>query len=243
MKPSRLLPRRTRERLNINRHRIAGFVRDSAAAIPDGARVLDAGAGEGRYREHFTRHEYVAADLAVGDADWDYSGLSTVCDLHRLPFGRGAFDVVVATQVLEHLREPARFVAEIHDVLRPGGLVLITAPMMFREHQTPHDYFRFTRYGLRSLLETAGFDRIEIEPQGGFFSLMGDLLQACHRYLFPRTRSLVSRILFSPLEVVSKVFFSVLAPLVCIALDRFDRKRIYTTGFECSARRPGADAS
>ena len=237
MKPAGLLSRRARGRLNINRHRIGCFVARAATEIPEGSRVLDAGAGEGSYRDLFARHRYVSADLAVGDADWNYASLSTICDLHRLPFRPRAFDAAIATQVLEHLLEPGRFLEEIHAALRPGGTLYLTAPMMFKEHQTPHDYWRFTSHGLRHLFEKAGFRVASIEPQGGYFWLSGDQLQAMHRYLFSNRRSLGWRAMFLPLEVVSKLFFSILVPWVCYRLDGFDRKRTYTTGFECVAVR------
>jgi SAM-dependent methyltransferase len=243
LKPARLLPRRARERLNINRHRIGLFVQRAADEIPPGSLVLDAGAGEGRYRERFGRHRYVSADLAVGDVDWDYSGLTTICDLHVLPYRRDGFDAVLATQVLEHLREPGRFLAEVRQVLRPGGTLWLTAPMTFREHQAPHDYWRFTSHGLRHLLETAGLRVVSIEPQGGYFWLMGDQLQAMHRYLFARTRALGWRVLFAPLEVLSKLFFSMAVPWACYRLDGLDRKRTHTTGFECVAVRPEDDGA
>ncbi len=86
-------------------------------------------------------------------------------------------------------------------------------------------------------VEGAGFRVESVEPQGGYFWLSGDLLQAMHRYVFSNKRSLIWRILFVPFEILSKVFFSVLVPWVCYHLDRFDRKRTYTTGFECVAIR------
>jgi SAM-dependent methyltransferase len=224
-------------RLNINRRRIGRFVAWAAAEIPEGSRVLDAGAGESAYRDLFERHRYVSADLAVGDSDWDYAALSTICDLQRMPFRPGAFDATIATQVLEHVLEPGRFLGEIHAALRPGGTLYLTAPMMFKEHQTPHDYWRFTRHGLRHLLEKAGFRVVSIEAQGGYFWLSGDQLQAMHRYLFSNRRALLWRALFLPLEIVSRLFFSILVPRVCYRLDGFDRKRTYTTGFECVAVR------
>src|SRR4051812_39497353 len=63
-----------------------------ARALPAGARVLDAGAGEGQYRPHFTRHRYCGVDLAVGDAAWDYTTLDALADLTALPFRDASFD-------------------------------------------------------------------------------------------------------------------------------------------------------
>ena len=66
-----------------------------ARALPAGARVLDAGAGEGQYAHHFARQRYCGVDLAVGDAAWDYSRLDAVADLTALPFRDGAFDAAL----------------------------------------------------------------------------------------------------------------------------------------------------
>ena len=59
-------------------------VADFARSLPAGTRVLDAGAGECRHAREFSHCRYVAVDLAVGDADWDYSRLDGVADLARL---------------------------------------------------------------------------------------------------------------------------------------------------------------
>jgi SAM-dependent methyltransferase len=238
LKPARLLPRRTRERLNLNRCRIGLFVDRAAREIPAGSHVLDAGAGEGSYRDRFREHRYVTADLGIGDARWDYSRLGTVCDLHRLAYRDASFDAVIATQVLEHLRWPDRFLAEVRRVLRPGGRLYLTAPLTFREHQRPHDYWRFTRFGLAALLEEAGFEEVVIEAQGGYLAMMGDLLQPMHRYLFGRGTPLAWRILLAPVAVLSKLWFTIAVPGICRSLDGLDRKRTHTTGFEVVAVRP-----
>jgi hypothetical protein len=56
--------------------------------------------------------------------------------------------------------------------LVPGGLLLVAAPHEWEVHQPPHDYFRYTRYGLRYLLEKAGFEVCDLRPAGGFFRLL-----------------------------------------------------------------------
>ena len=84
-----------------------------AGELAGGARVLDAGAGEGQYAGHFARQKYCGVDLAVGDAGWDYSKLDAVADLGALPFGDGVFDAALHIVTIEHLREPGRALAEI----------------------------------------------------------------------------------------------------------------------------------
>jgi SAM-dependent methyltransferase len=224
---------------DINRYAVSAFVARAAAHIPRGARVLDAGAGEGRYRRLFARHEYHAADLAVGDSDWDYSGLSAVTDLSRLPYSEDTFDAVLSTQTLEHLAEPAAFLGEAARVLRPGGRLYLTAPQCFRLHQAPHDYFRYTRHGLEHLVTSAGLIVETIEPQGGYFWFLGDAIRPLHRRLFGKERPLAWRVLSAPLALVSKLVLTRLLPLAFFHLDDLDTKRTMTTGHELVARKPG----
>jgi SAM-dependent methyltransferase len=144
-----------------------------AASLPGGVRVLDAGAGEGQYAHYFQRHRYCGVDLAVGDAAWDYSRLDAMADLTALPFRTGAFDAALHIVTIEHLREPGRALAEIGRSLKPGGVLLVAAPHEWEVHQAPHDYFRYTRYGLAYLLESAGFEKLEIHASGGYFPSSG----------------------------------------------------------------------
>lgn len=214
------------------------FVERAAAAVPPGARVLDLGAGEGWYRGNFEGRRYVAVDFALGDRRWDYGGLDVRADLQRLPFRDGAADAILSTQTLEHLRDPRAFFAEAARTLRPGGTLFVTAPQGFREHQAPHDYWRYTRYSLRMLAEEAGLRDVEVEVLGGYFAFMGDRLPAFHRYLFSNRRALGWRILTAPLSLLSRPFFTLLLPWACARLDRLDDKGTYANGYGMRARRP-----
>jgi len=199
-------------------------VNEFAAGLAPGARVLDAGAGEGSYREHFHAQRYCGLDLGVGDGAWDYSKLDVLGDLSLLPFRDGAFEATLNVVTLEHVREPARVVEELARVLAPGGRVLIVAPLEWEEHQQPHDYFRYTRYGLRYLLERAGFRDIQVEPVGGFFRLLSRRLFNALQF-FP-----------GPVALVAAVFFAPPALLLPL-LDPLDKKRNFTLGYICSARK------
>ena len=207
---------------------IADAVNALASALPDGVRVLDAGAGEGQYAHYFARQRYCGVDLAVGDAAWDYSRLHALADLTALPFRTGAFHAAINVVTLEHLTEPARALAEIARTLEPGGRMLLAAPHEWEVHQAPHDYFRYTRYGLQYLLEKAGFDDIEIRASGGYFRLVARRLLNGLQFFTGGVRWLG----FVPAAVL-------LVPpaLILPLLDALDRERNFTAGYICTARK------
>jgi len=199
-----------------------------AASLPQAARVLDAGAGEGQYAHHFARQKYCAVDLGVGDTAWDYTRLHAVADLAALPFRDHAFDAALHIVTIEHLREPARALAEIARTLAPGGRLLIAAPHEWEVHQAPHDYFRYTRYGLAYLLETAGFEVVDLRPAGGYFRLLARRLLNGLQFLTGGLRWLW----FVPAAIL------VVPPaLILPYLDFLDRDRNFTLGYLCIARK------
>ena len=195
---------------------VRAFVRD----LPANAVVLDAGAGEAQYAPLFDGMRYVAVDLGVGDAEWSYEALDAIADLTHLPFPSGIFAGAVNIVTLEHVREPALVVKELARVLRPGGSLLLVTPLEWEEHQQPHDYYRYTRYGVTWLVESAGLRVEKLEAVGGMFRLLA--------------RRMLSVSMFTPL------LFPFFAPaaLVLPLLDGLDRNRHFTLGHICVARKP-----
>lgn len=98
-------------------------------------------------------------------------------DIQALPFREAAFDAVKATEVLEHVPDAARALAECRRVLRPGGRLVITAPFLERLHGDPGDYARYTRSMWERLLAQAGMQIITIREQGGYFTHLAGLLR------------------------------------------------------------------
>lgn len=221
-----LLPRAVRDYVLFFEASIERAVVAFALALPTGARVLDAGAGEGQYSDRFTRHRYTGVDLGIGDTAWNYARLDAIADLLALPFPANTFDAALNVVTLEHVKEPARVIEEIHRVLRPGGRLLIIVPHEWEEHQTPHDYFRYTRYGMRYLLERAGFEGILIEPVGGYFRLMSRRLLNALQF-FPAPVMVLVGLVVGPLALVAPLF------------DGLDRARNFTLGFVCRAEKRG----
>jgi ubiquinone/menaquinone biosynthesis C-methylase UbiE len=203
-------------------------VRELAAGLPRGARVLDAGAGEGRYAEYFPRQRYTGVDLAVGDAAWNYTGLDALGDLAKLPFADATFDAALNIVTLEHVPEPLAVLTEIARVLKPGGLLLLVAPQQWEVHQAPHDYYRYTRYGLAWLLERAGFRDAAIAPIGGFFTLLARRTIATLNYC----QGGVRWALF-PFVAVCVLPLGLILP----SLDFLDSSKDFTLAYRCVAQK------
>jgi SAM-dependent methyltransferase len=222
------LPRPLRRHILHFEVEIADAVESFARALAPGSRVLDAGAGEGQYAHCFASQRYCGVDLAVGDAAWDYSRLDTLADLTALPFRAGTFDAALNVVTLEHLPEPGLALAEIARTLTPGGRFLIVAPHEWEVHQAPHDYFRYTRYGLQHLLEKAGLEPVEIRAVGGYFRLVARRLLNGLQFFTGGIRWLG----FLPAAI-----FLVPPALILPLLDALDRERNFTAGYICTARK------
>jgi SAM-dependent methyltransferase len=172
---------------NSSRTYLHRFLARAGETVAPGARVLDAGAGRAPYRDLFAHAQYETADfLAVKGKK--YAQPDYVCDLASIPVEDGRFDHVLLTQVLEHLPDPATVLAELHRVLKPGGTLWLTAPLFYAEHEKPYDYFRYTQFGLRHLLERAGFTVDEVEWMEGYLGTLSYQARVMSRAL-PASRA------------------------------------------------------
>lgn len=220
----KLLPGWLRRRLLHFEAEIERATRQFAASLPAGARVLDAGAGELQYAHLFGRQRYVSVDLGVGDPQWDYGKLDCIADLAALPLRDGVFDACVNIVTLEHVREPVRVVRELARVLTDQGRLLLVAPLEWEVHQAPHDYYRYTEHGLRYLCEEAGLEVTAIKAVGGYFRLMARRMLNGLQF-FPGPFFVLAALLVAPVALVLPAF------------DGLDRRRDFTLGYICEARR------
>lgn len=141
--------------------------------------VLDLGAGTAKYRGMIQEHaaSYKTFDMISGDH------IDVVGDILNTGFADGSFDTIFCTQVFEHIPKPWLAVGEIKRLLRPGGVVIVTAPFMQPYHADPHDYFRYTPNGLRSLFDSGEF---EIVTAGEYSLVWVTLVESIrHAYFSP----------------------------------------------------------
>lgn len=129
-------------------------------------KLLDVGCGTQQYRKFLSCEQYFGIEWCVDKRP------PVVADVTQIPFRDRAFDSALCTEVLEHLPEPGRCLDEIRRVVKPGGSVFFTVPMTVHTHSEPHDFYRYTEYGLRYLLEKHGFEIVTLRRLGGVVSVM-----------------------------------------------------------------------
>ena len=130
----------------------------SQCAPQAGEKWLDVGCGSRPYESMFPQGSYVGVDVASSGRPADMKMPDYFYDGQTLPFEAGSMDGVLCTQVLEHVRDPDALLHEIGRVLRPDGTLILSAPFVWEEHEEPYDFFRFTSFGFRELLERCGLE-------------------------------------------------------------------------------------
>ena len=146
-----------------------GTIRRVYETLPAGRAVLDVGGGNGRWRRLLgDLGEYTVVDVATPDPTSLAPGIThVVADASALPFDDSTFGLVLMIEMLQYVAEPATALAEAARVLAPGGALVLTTRQAWRAHGPPEDRFRFTRYALQHMLESAGLHVRGLTPLGG----------------------------------------------------------------------------
>jgi len=193
-----------------------GLLRELQGFFPElTGEVLDVGCGRKPYRRFVPATRYVGADVDT-PATRDYGEVDVYYDGRTLPLADGSFDGVLCSQVFEHVFAPREFLAEIARVLRPGGTLVLTTPFAWDEHEQPYDFARYSSFGLKAVLEQAGF---EVVTQRKTCADGRALVQLATAYLFKvtRTRSRALRLL-AQLGLIAPV--NVLGAALAMVLPR-----------------------
>jgi SAM-dependent methyltransferase len=139
------------------------------AAIFKGV-LYDLGCGTKPY------HDFIAPLVTqyIG-VDWGNTihtkTMDIVADLNKpLAIEDAVADTVVCFQTLEHLCEPQQLLNEAYRIMKPGAQILLTVPFLWSLHEEPHDYFRYTQYGLKYMFEKAGFRDVNVQADTGFWT-------------------------------------------------------------------------
>src|SRR3989344_1640514 len=128
-------------------------IKEFSKTLKPGSSILDAGAGHSPYKKYFSHCNYVAADFVEHDKKGDNFQINIICDLEKLPFKNNTFDAIINTWVIEHIPNPEKMLNELKRVLKPNGKIFIAIPQGYMIHQEPYNFFYFTEYGIKILLE------------------------------------------------------------------------------------------
>ena len=173
------------------------WVQTALAALPAGWRLLDAGAGEQQFRKFCPHLRYVSQDFAqyvpqnnpsgLQMPAWNYGTLDIVSDIAAIPQPDASFDAILCTEVFEHIPDPVQAMREFSRLLRPGGMLILTAPFCSLTHFAPHHHATgFSRYYYEAHLPPLGFEIIEITPNGNWFEYIAQeirrISQVSRRY-------------------------------------------------------------
>lgn len=121
--------------------------------------ILDLGAGPSQFRELTRRFENsFSVDFLP------YELVNVVADLTKtLPFKKSSFDIILLSNVLEHIPNTDFLLKECFRILKKDGFIIGTVPFLMKIHQKPYDFHRFTNYMLEKILKDSGFKKIEIQ--------------------------------------------------------------------------------
>jgi SAM-dependent methyltransferase len=175
-------------------------------------KTLDVGCGTKPYQKYFNSSEYIGLEIEttvhrqISKADFFYDG-------EKFPFNNNEFDSIVTNQVFEHVFNPDNFLKEINRVLRKGGMLLLTVPFVWDEHEQPYDFARYSSFGIRSVLEKKGFEMVD---QKKTVSDFGVIVQLINAYLYKITvknslvRQIFTVLIMFPLNVFGIILSKIL---------------------------------
>lgn len=150
-------------------------------------KLLDIGCGNKPYQPVIKDQidEYIGSDIVQSSE----SKVDIISPATTIPLPDATFDTVMSTQTIEHVAEHQLLVNEAYRLLKPGGYFVLSGPLYWPLHEEPYDFFRFTKYGFRHILNKAGFEILEERANGGKWALCG---QALIHALYPDINSFTS---------------------------------------------------
>jgi SAM-dependent methyltransferase len=171
-------------------------------------KTLDVGCGTKPYAHLYQSKEYVGLEIDTPQnrvnkqAEFYYDG-------NNFPFEDASFDSLVANEVFEHVFNPDIFLSETLRILKPNGMILLTMPFVWDEHEQPYDFARYTSFGIKSLLERHGFEIVEQRKSTDDIRV---IFQLINTYIFKKTVTknayinvLTTFLLMAPFNIIGEL--------------------------------------
>ena len=214
------------DKASIQHYHLKKHMREFSQYIGHSQLILDVGCGKSPYKSLFSFEGYYSVDID------NTSGADLIADICNLPIKRNVADMVICTEVLEHVNDTNIAVRELSQVLKNNGFLVVCAPLLIGVHDDK-DFVRFTEVKLRELLEKNGFEVLVLKKRGGILSSINFMMYQVPYQVLNLTKApylayafmFISQILFVPLTRIS------------IALDTLDRKKDFTLGYSALCRK------
>jgi SAM-dependent methyltransferase len=156
------------------------FIKSTFESLAPIKRMLDLGCGEKPFASIYQPVVESSVGIEVETTLHDQSHVDAFYDGKKIPFDDGEFDLVLSTEVMEHVPDPMNFLSEIHRVLSKDGVAIITVPFFVPLHEKPYDFYRFTEFALQDLANRSNFKVERLEVFGDYLAVMISLLVAPH---------------------------------------------------------------
>lgn len=195
-------------------------------------RLLDAGCGEKPYSLIYRDLVDNAIGVDVKNCIHDQSEVDIFASLDNLPFEDNQFDVVLCTNVIEHVANGEDAFKELSRILKPGGTLILSVPFLYPLHEAPYDFHRYTKYGLEHMISKYGLKMEHLHALGG-----PGMFFLCYFHLF------VTRINLKFLNFIfcwsQELIYSIYRKFCLKSILTKDKKinNIITTGFFLVARK------
>ncbi|MDY6966231.1 MAG: class I SAM-dependent methyltransferase [Halobacteriota archaeon] len=213
----------TAARTNVHAHYLKKHINEFSLNIGHNSFVLDIGCGKSPYKHILDFERYISIDINKA-RDEDMVG-----DICNLPIKGNVVDLIVCTEVVEHVEDVDAALEELNRVLKREGYLILTMPLLMGVHD-PVDFYRFTELGSNVLLKRCGFEVIKMKKRGGIFASIGAIVSKVPYQVFApyddRRNYPKYGILF--------LLYLLLIPLTkfFIAIDVFDKSKNYTLGYD-----------
>lgn len=192
------------------------WLKKTLKSLPPGLRLLDAGAGELANKEYCTHLNYVSQDFCQYEGSgnntglqmdsWDTSKIDIVGDIVDIPENDESFDIILCTEVLEHLPYPIKALEEFSRLLKKDGILILTAPFCSLTHFAPYHYSSgFNRYFYEYHLNSLGFQIDELTTNGNFFEYIGQEIRRVSSIAIKYSSQKVSRLEQYAINIILKM--------------------------------------
>lgn len=193
-------------------HKYSGYLK---------GKIMDFGCGSKPYQSFFQYDEYIGVDFDNPGHPHDNEQIDVFYDGKTIPLENESIDAVLCSEVFEHIFNLPDILRELNRVMKKDAAILITCPFVWKEHEEPHDFARYTLFALEDLMNKNGFKKEVVDKSGNFIEVIFQLivLFLFDKYYGKANRFWVTRKLFT--------FFFIISPNVTgVLLSRlFQRER------------------